>query len=84
MELRDYILVLHFDNQQEYSVRLQLPQLTASQVDGILSSVLRGTNNLQGIMVNPQRILFVRLIELAPVRQETPSSEGVEVSEARD
>jgi hypothetical protein len=70
MELKNYALVLHFDNQQEYNVMFQAPALENNQIDNILNAVVRGSTNIQGIVVNPQRILFARIMEIPNKTQE--------------
>jgi hypothetical protein len=64
MELKNYALVLHFDNQQEYNVVFQAPQLDNNRIDMILNAVVRGSTNIQGVIANPQRILFARIVEM--------------------
>jgi hypothetical protein len=64
MDIKNYALTIRFDNQQEYTITFQSTPLTNNQADTILRNAVHGLSNIQGVMVNPQRVLFVRLIEL--------------------
>lgn len=64
--VKNYVIVVTFDNKQEYNFRLQMPQLSATQINDILTTIIQG-NSMQGIIVNPQRVLFARIIELPDI-----------------
>lgn len=75
--MRDYSLIIHFDNQQEYTVTFQAEELNEAQINNILRAVINGAASVNGVMVNTSRVLFARIVEIPrkPVPEPSPSGE---------